>query len=45
MNHSLSQAGAPHLSAKELKATLVDHAAGNLSLLNAMAAQLRVVAA
>ena len=44
LNHSLSQAGAPHLLAKELKATLVDHAAGNLRLLNAMAAQLLVVA-
>lgn len=40
LEHSLSQAGAPHLMSGELKETLVDHAGGNLRILNNMAAEL-----
>jgi len=38
--HSLEQAGAAHLMTSSLINTLVDHAAGNLRLLNTMAADL-----
>ena len=40
LEHSLHHAGVPHLMTQELMATLVDHAAGNLRLLNTMAAEL-----
>lgn len=45
LSHALEQAGAPHLMTKELKQSLADHAAGNLRLLNSMAAELLVTAA
>lgn len=40
LDHTLLQAAAPHLINQTLKETLVDHAAGNLRLLNTMAAEL-----
>jgi general secretion pathway protein A len=40
MEHALQQAGAPHLMSQTLVETLVDHASGNLRLLNTMAADL-----
>ncbi len=40
LEHALHQAGAPHLMNRSLMETLVDHAAGNLRLLNTMAADL-----
>ena len=40
LDHALAEAGAPHLITQELKETLADHAAGNLRLLNTMAAEL-----
>lgn len=40
LEHALSQAGAPHLMTKTLMETLVEHAAGNLRVLNTMAAEL-----
>ena len=40
LEHSLEQAGAPHLMSKALMGTLVEHSAGNLRLLNIMAAEL-----
>lgn len=40
LEHALLQAGAPHLMTQTLMETLVDHAAGNLRLLNNMAAEL-----
>lgn len=40
LDHSLAEAGASHLITQELKETLADHAAGNLRLLNTMAAEL-----
>jgi len=40
LDHALSQAGAPHLMSKTLMETLVDHAAGNLRVLNTMAAEM-----
>ncbi len=40
MDHSLNQAGAPHLMTKTLIRTLADHCAGNLRVLNNMAADL-----
>lgn len=40
LEHALAQAGAPHLMSRELMETLVDHAAGNLRLLNNMSAEL-----
>ncbi len=40
LEHALAQAGASHLMTKTLMETLVDHAAGNLRLLNTMAAEL-----
>jgi len=45
LNHALAQAGAPQLMNRELKNTLVEHAAGNLRMLNSMAAELLVTAA
>lgn len=40
MVHCLDQAGAPHLMTKTLIKTVVDHCAGNLRVLNNMAAEL-----
>lgn len=40
LEHSLAQAGAPHLMSEGLMETLADHAAGNLRMLNNMAAEL-----
>lgn len=40
LEHALLQAGAAHLMTQTLMETLVDHAAGNLRLLNNMAAEL-----
>ncbi len=40
LEHSLVQAGAPNLMTKSLKETLCDHCAGNLRLLNTMAAEM-----
>lgn len=40
LEHSLAQAGAPHLMSEELMRALVEHAAGNLRVLNNMAAEL-----
>ena len=40
LDYSLTQAGAPHLMSAELMETLVDHSAGNLRILNNMAAEL-----
>lgn len=40
LDYSLNQAGAPHLMSSELKQALVDHSAGNLRVLNNMAAEL-----
>lgn len=40
LEYSLTQAGAPHLMSTELMETLVDHSAGNLRILNNMAAEL-----
>lgn len=40
LEHCLAQAGAPHLISSGLMETLVDHAAGNLRVLNNMAAEL-----
>jgi type II secretory pathway predicted ATPase ExeA len=45
LDHSLKHAGAEHLLTQELKETLSEHAAGNLRLLNAMAAELLATAA
>jgi type II secretory pathway predicted ATPase ExeA len=45
LDHALAQAAAPHLMTQNLKETLVDHAAGNLRLLNTMAAELLFTAA
>ena len=45
LEHSLKRAGAEHLMTKELKQTLADHAAGNLRVLNTMAADLLAAAA
>lgn len=45
LEHALSQAGAQHLMTDELKKTLADHAAGNLRMLNSMAAELLIRAA
>lgn len=45
LNHSLKHAGAEHLLSEELKQALVDHAAGNLRVLNTMAADLLAIAA
>ena len=40
LEYNLQQAGAPHLMSTGLKETLVDHSAGNLRILNNMAAEL-----
>ncbi len=40
LEHCLAQAGASHIMSSGLKETIVDHAAGNLRLLNNMAAEL-----
>ncbi len=40
LEHSLKQAGAPHLMTQGLKDTLVDHAVGNLRIMTSMAADL-----
>jgi len=45
LEYSLEQAGAPQLMTKPLVATLVEHSAGNLRLLNVMAAELLTVGA
>lgn len=45
LDHSLKHAGAEHLLTQELKRTLADHAAGNLRVLNTMAAELLSTAA
>lgn len=45
IEHSLAQAGADHLLSQTLKETLADHAAGNLRMLTAMAADLLNAAA
>jgi len=45
IEHSLKHAGAEHLMTKQLKQTLADHAAGNLRVLNSMAADLLAAAA
>jgi len=45
LEYSLEQAGAPQLMSKALMKTLVEHAAGNLRLLNIMAAELLAVGA
>ena len=45
LEHCLERAGAPHLMSKALMGTLVEHSAGNLRLLNIMAAELLDVGA
>jgi general secretion pathway protein A len=40
LNHAISQAGASHLMTQSLMQTLAQHAAGNLRVLNTMAAEL-----
>jgi general secretion pathway protein A len=40
LEHCLEQAGAPQLMSKTLMDTLAEHSAGNLRLLNIMAAEL-----
>lgn len=40
LDHCLDNAGAPHLMTQSLKEALVDHAGGNLRLLNTMSAEL-----
>jgi general secretion pathway protein A len=45
LNYALDQAGAAHLVSAPLKETLVDHAAGNLRVLNNMALELLSLAA
>lgn len=45
LEHNLLQAGGAHLMTSGLKQTLVEHAAGNLRLLNIMAADLLATAA
>jgi type II secretory pathway predicted ATPase ExeA len=45
LEYCLQQAGAPQLMTKPLMTTLVEHSAGNLRLLNVMAAELLTVAA
>lgn len=40
LEYNLQQAGAPHLMSAGLKETLVDHSAGNLRILNNMAAEM-----
>jgi len=45
LEHALQQAAAPHLMTSGLKQTLVEHAAGNIRVLNNMAAELLAAAA
>ncbi len=45
LEHSLKEAGADHLMSATLKETLVEHAGGNLRMLNNMAAELLAKAA
>lgn len=45
LDYSLEQAGAPQLMSKPLLDTLVEHSAGNLRLLNTMAAEILTVGA
>ena len=45
LEYSLEQAGAPQLMSRPLMDTLVEHSAGNLRLLNTMAAELLAVGA
>jgi general secretion pathway protein A len=45
LDHAISQAGAPQLMTQNLMKTLVEHAAGNLRVLNAMAAEMLTEAA
>ena len=45
LEHALAQAAAPHLITSGLKQTLVEHAAGNIRVLNNMAAELLTTAA
>ena len=45
LEHSLKQAGADHLMSSNLRETLVEHAGGNLRVLNNMAAELLAKAA
>jgi type II secretory pathway predicted ATPase ExeA len=40
LEHALTQAGSAHLMTKQLKQTLVEHASGNIRLLNNMGAEL-----
>ncbi len=40
LNHALEQAGASHLMTSQLKETLAEHSAGNIRVLNNMAAEL-----
>ena len=40
LEHDISRAGAPHLMTNTLKETLVDHAAGNIRVLNSMALEM-----
>jgi len=40
LEHALQEAGAPHLMTLDLKETLAEHAAGNIRLLNNIAAEL-----
>ena len=40
LDHAIDRAGAPHLLTNELKQVLADHAAGNLRVLNKMAADI-----
>ena len=45
LEHALAQAAAPHLMTAGLKQTLVEHAAGNIRVLNNMATELLTTAA
>ena len=45
LEHALQQAAAPHLMTSGLKQTLVEHAGGNIRVLNNMAAELLAIAA
>ncbi len=45
LKHALEQAGAPHLMTNGLKETLVDHAAGNIRVLNNIAEELLLAGA
>ena len=45
LDHSITQAGAPHLMSKTLMRTLTEHAAGNLRVLNSMAGEMLAIGA